>query len=111
MASTSTAGRSRDYRQPDPTGARLGHRHALEQAGREHLAELQVVEVDVADVAVAVDVRTRARHEARFPAGLVEVTDRLGDEVAAAHRAVAVDRDRALAGAAGLAQARPALRV
>src|SRR5664279_4611938 len=101
----------RDDRQAHTTGARFRCRHALEKAGRENFAELEVIEVDVADVAVAIELRARARCERGLPVGVVDVADRIADEVASPHRAIAVDGDRAVAGTARLAEARVALVV
>ena len=78
-----------------PVSRDFGNRVALEEAGREDFVELEVVEVDVADVAVAVDLGAGARREIGGPVGGVEFADRIGDVVSATHGAVTVDGDRA----------------
>src|SRR6185437_905567 len=60
---------------------------------------------DVADVARAGDVGAGPLDQGGFEAGLIEVGDRLADEVAAADGAVAVHRDDRSTGATGAAEA------
>src|SRR5262249_42846767 len=78
---------------------------ALEQAVAVDAAEIEPLEVNVADVATADRVRARAGLERALEVGCVEVADRPIDEMAAPHRAFAVDGDRRFAREAALPEA------
>jgi hypothetical protein len=79
--------------------------NALRHAAAEQRVKIKVIHVDVADVAAADAARAGARREGGVEVGCVDVADRLPDEVAAPRRAVAVDRDRRVAGAAATTRA------
>ena len=61
------------------------------KAVAEDVLQSELVQVDVADVAMAVAVAARARHQRVSPVGVVEIADRFGDEMAPPHHTVTVD--------------------
>jgi hypothetical protein len=69
----------------------------LDHAAREDLVQTERLEVDVPDVAVTRRVGARARPQRGPVAAVVEIAQRVRDEVAPAHRAVAEHGQRGLA--------------
>ena len=101
-------GRSGWTRRSTPRWPRRPQADALQHPAGEHVVQRQPLQVHVPDVAVADGVGARPRSQRGQVRAVVEVAQRLGDEVAAAHRAVAVDRDHRLAGPAARGRARRA---
>ena len=87
-----------DAEEYSPAGPDVGD--ALQHPAGEHVVQRQPLQVHVPDVAVARGVRARSRSQRGQIGPVVQVAQRLGDEVAPAHGAVAVDRDHRLAGPA-----------
>ena len=79
-------------------------RDPLQDPAGEDVVEAERFEVDVADVAVAHRDRAGPGAQRGAERAVVEVAEHLGDEMAAADRAVAVDGDHAVARAAGQAR-------
>ena len=82
----------------------MSGRDSLEHRASIEFAELEAVEVDVADVATAGVVGARPWFERAEVIGLVDVADWFTDEVTASHGAVAIHGDRVATATAVVAQ-------
>src|SRR5215510_13015295 len=94
-----------DYKSYSPS------RDSLQHSLAKNLVQLQLIHMNVADVAATRGVAARRFAQGVFKSRLVDVADDFAYEMAAAHRAVAVHRDDRMAAATGPPQARMVLIV
>src|SRR5215510_12759908 len=95
----------------------LGHksyspsRDSFQHSFAKNLIQLQLIHMNVADVAATRGIAARRFAQGAFKSRLVDVADDFTYEMATAHRAVAVHRDDRMAAATGPPQARMVLIV